>query len=129
MSEFNRWAKNPMLPWLTSNAPRLSLFGAVAAFLWPVFQFVITRRRDLQFREFEVYHRLIKELVMPDPQEGVLWMDRQAAVVFELRHFPRYYAFTGRTPRGLRVQWVAAGFPRLIEEIDLTLEFLRNKKA
>jgi len=121
-----------MLTWLASNATGLSILGATVAFIWPVVQFVITRRRDLQFREFETYHRLIKELVAPDPQEKVLWLDRQAAIVFELRHFPRYYSFSARTLRALREKWIANPefkFPRLIEEIDLTLDFLAKKNA
>jgi hypothetical protein len=118
-----------MLTWLSSNATSLSIIGAVIASTWPVIQFVITRQRDLQFRDFEAYHRLIKELVSP-PDGGQLRIDRQAAVVFELRHFPRYYEFSDRTLRGLRDVWSAdpeKQFLRLIEEIDLTLRYLSKK--
>jgi len=120
-----------MLTWLSSNTIGLSIIGAIIAFIWPVVQFVITRRRDLQFREFETYHRLIKELVSPDSQDKVTWIDRQAAVVFELRHFPRYFEFSARTLRGLRSKWTADPkfvYPRLIEEVDLTLKFLDQKR-
>lgn len=119
-----------MITWLASNVAGLSIIGAVLAFIWPVIQFVVTRRRDLQFREFETYHRLIKELVSPDPQDKVLWIDRQTAIVFELRHFPRYFPLSARTLHGLRSKWTADPafkYPRLIEEIDLTLEFLAKK--
>jgi len=119
-----------MLTWLAANATGLSIVGAVAAFIWPVVQFVVTRRHDLQFREFEIYHRLIKELVSPDPQDKVTWIDRQAAIVFELRHFPRYFEFSARTLRGLKTKWAADAdfkFPRLLEELDLTLAFLAKK--
>ena len=119
-----------MLTWLASNVTGLSIIGAVIAFIWPVAQFFITRRRDLQFREFETYHRLIKDLVSLEDEGKPKWMDRQAAIVFELRHFPRYYEFSFRTLRGLRTKWSEdPGFkwPRLIEEIDLTLAFLSKK--
>lgn len=59
-----------------------------------------------------------------------MWIDRQAAVAFELRHFPRYYEFTEPTLVTLKKKW--AGGPnfqraRLIEEIDLTLKHIQKK--
>ena len=111
-----------MLNWLASNVTGLSIIGAAVAFAWPVIQFVITRRRDLQFREFETYHRLVKELVGGDK------IDHQAAVVFELRHFPRYYEFSLRMLTRLRADLLPqARAKRVIEEIDLTLAFIGTK--
>lgn len=65
----------------------------------------------------------------PDPESGVAWVDRQAAVAFELRHFPRYYEFIDRTLRGLKQKWTAHPefkWPRLIDEIDLTLDYIKH---
>jgi len=118
-----------MLTWLASNVTGLSIIGSAIAFIWPIVQFVITRRRDLQFREFEIYHRLIKELVSPEEEGAPMWVDRQAAIIFELRHFPRYYAFTVRTLTGLRTKFASQTVvtTRLIEEFDLTLDFINSK--
>ncbi|MCE0483941.1 MAG: hypothetical protein LV479_06855 [Methylacidiphilales bacterium] len=80
-----------MLPLLTHNATVLSILGASIAFAWSIIRFVLDRRKELLDKEFEAYHRLIKELVSPDSESKVMWI---AAVVFELRHFPRYYEFT-----------------------------------
>ena len=111
-----------MLNWLGSNLTGLSIIGAVISFIWSFIQFIDTRRRDLQFREFETYHRLIKELV------GGERIDHQAATVFELRHFPRYYEFTARLLSRLRDDLASqVKAKRLIEEIDLTLAFIGRK--
>jgi hypothetical protein len=59
-----------------------------------------------------------------------MWIDRQAAVVFELRHFPRYYEFTERMLKGLREKWSKDPefrWPRLVEEIDLTLAHIQKR--
>jgi hypothetical protein len=108
--------------WLTSNVAGLSIIGAAVTFIWSVIQFIITRRRDLQFREFEAYHRLMKDLLSGER------VDHQAAIIFELRRFPAYYEFSARMLRRLRADWAAhPASKRLIEEIDLTLAFVSKK--
>jgi hypothetical protein len=77
--------------------------------------------------------------VYPEKNEGTVYIDRQAAIIFELRHFPRYYGFTERMLTRLRNKWVKDQAPHwvkdqappddvLIKEIDLTLEQIRRKK-
>ena len=100
------------------------------AFVWSTYQQVTQRKAEARERDFQAFHRLIKELVSPDPESGVPWLDRQAAVVFELRHFPRYFEFTERTLRGLKEKWTSDPefrWQRLIEEINLTLDYIKNK--
>jgi hypothetical protein len=120
-----------MLNWLTSNATALAILLAALTFVWPVVQFILVRRKEQQAHEFEAFHRLIKELVSPDPDTKSIWIDRQMAAIFELRHFPRYYEVTIRILNGLREKWSADPdfkWRRLIEEIDLTVEYIRHRK-
>lgn len=120
-----------LLMWFSSNAAALGILGAAVAFMWSTYWQVTQRKAEARERDFQAFHRLIKELVAPDPESGVTWIDRQAAVVFELRHFPRYYELTERTLRGLKDKWTADPefkFPRLIEEVDLTLHYIQEKK-
>jgi hypothetical protein len=119
-----------LLNLLANNAAVLSLIGSALAFAWSVVQFVLVRKRDEQHREFEIYHRLVKELVAPDPDYKATWINRQATVVFELRRFKRYHELTLRTLLGLREKWTKdADFtcPRLMEELDLTVDYLLRK--
>lgn len=118
-----------MLKWLSENAVALGMLGAACGFLWSAVQVVLERRRELHFKEFEAYHRLIKELVAPDPDSGSTWIDRQAAAVFELRNFPRYHEYTFRMLTGLKEKWskdAAFKWPGLIAEIDLTLSHIET---
>jgi hypothetical protein len=39
---------------------------------------------------------------------GKTWVDGQAAVAFELRHFPRYYELRERMLQGLKEKWISA---------------------
>lgn len=117
---------------ISANAVALSMIGAAIAFVWSVVQFVLVRLRDEEHREFEIYHRLIKELVAPDPESKVTWIDRQTAILFELRRFKRYHELTLRTLLRLREKWSKDKdftFPRLLEELDLTVEHIRRQSA
>jgi len=119
-----------LIGWLSSNTATLGILGAALAFVWSTYQQVTQRKAEARERDFQAFHRLIKDLVVPDSETKVTWIERQAAVVSELRHFPRYYEFTSRTLKGLKEKWTADPdfhFPKLIDEIDLTLDYIQNK--
>lgn len=89
------------------------------------------RKAEAAERQFQAFHKLVKELVSPDPADGVTWIDRQSAVAFELRHFPLYYEFTECMLGGLRTKGAADPnfqWPGLIEEIGLTLKHIQRNK-
>lgn len=102
------------------------LILAYLAFVVPIRQYLGQREIEERDKRFNNYHRLIKELVGPD--NGVAYMDRQVAVVFELRNYPEYYGVSKRILEGLRQAWMRedGSFQRLITEIDLTVEFINN---
>lgn len=104
----------------------ITLTIAGATLLWQVTQFFLNKDTEAKSRQFEVYHRLIKELVQPSEKD--LYIDRQCAVVFELRHFKRYRQLTIRILEGLREDWKASPLfhPRLKNEINLTLDYFKN---
>jgi hypothetical protein len=51
-------------------------------------------------------------------------MDRQIAVVFELRNFKEYFEVTLRMLEGLRETWADPRFNRLTEEIGHTIDYI-----
>lgn len=120
-----------LISWFSTNAAGFGILGAAIAFVWSTTQQIVQRRAEAREREFEAFHRLVRELVSPDSLQGVMWIDRQAAVVFELRHFHRYYDFTERMLAGLRSKWTRdpnSQWPRLIEEVDLTLKYIESRR-
>jgi uncharacterized protein YecE (DUF72 family) len=58
-----------------------------------------------------------------------MYVDQQTTMLYELRHFPRYYPFSLRTLQGLNEKWkmVPNQFPRLLDEAKRTIEFLEDK--
>ncbi len=122
-----------LLEAFSSNAVILSGVGVAVAFVWSICRYAIDRHSEHKSRQFEVYHRLVKELVTPDPSTG-LQVDRQAAVVFELRHFPTYFEFTTRMLEFQKHYFSSTEnlekrtLEYLINEIDLTLNYIRNRR-
>jgi hypothetical protein len=110
--------------WLAAHQPAIAIVLACAALLWQVIQFVVTHTNDARNRQFEAYHRLIKELVKPE--NGQTHIDRQCAVVFELVRFKRYRPLTIRILRGLQDDWKNNPnfHPRLASEIDRALRLM-----
>jgi len=120
---------NEALELFSKYGTTFSAIGAAVAFVWSVFQFFSVRAREARARDFETFHRLIKELVEPPSKGASLYIDRQCAVLFELRFFPRYFPFTLRTLLALKRKWKesAAQYPRILEELDITIRFIEMR--
>ncbi|RZK33112.1 MAG: hypothetical protein EOO61_15880 [Hymenobacter sp.] len=91
------------------------------------------RAREAKNREFENFHKLIRELVEPPTPDGSLYVDRQCAILFELRFFPRYYPIIRRTLAGLKVKWTAlpgeGKYERLLDEVAIALRYLTDHET
>ena len=83
-----------ILEFLKLYGSQLGAVGAALAFTFGIYKFQADRRTTLFWKEFEVYHKLVKELVEPPTKDGTFYIDRQAAIMFEMRNFKRYYPFS-----------------------------------
>lgn len=111
---------------------QISALGAAIAFIFGVYKFQAERAATHFWKEFEAYHKLVKELVEPPSKNGALFVDRQTAVIYELRFYKRYYSHSQRMLKGLKEKWTARskqmqGATRLLEELDLTIEYIDKK--
>jgi hypothetical protein len=105
----------------------LSTIGVSLAFVFGVYKFQSERQTVLFWKEFEVYHKLVKELVQPS-DNGAMYVDRQAVIMFEMLNFNRYYPYSLRMLKGLRENWASVPNQlRLIEELELTIAHIESK--
>jgi|LGVF01.1.fsa_nt_gb hypothetical protein len=105
----------------------IGIIGGISSFVWSVYKHTDTKRSEQKIKEFEHFHRLIKELVQPENEK--LFLDRQTAIIYELQRFKRYYPYTLRTLKGLEKKWTNTPdqYPRLLEELCLAIKFLEKK--
>ena len=106
---------------------QIGIIGAAIAFIFGVYKYMSERRIAQRWKEFEVYHKLVKELVGPEKESDKMYLDRQAAIIFELRNFKRYYPYSLRMLKGLKETWSTYPKPRLFEELDLTIKYIEGK--
>ncbi|MDA8404528.1 MAG: hypothetical protein M0Z56_10090 [Desulfobacteraceae bacterium] len=118
-----------LLEIIKTYGTQLSAFGAAVAFIFGIYKFQAQRKASQFWKKFEAYHKLVKELVEPQKENGAMYVDRQTAAIYELRFYKRYYSHSLRMLRGLKIKWAAVPnqFPRLIEELDLTVEYIDKK--
>jgi hypothetical protein len=112
-----------LFDWITKYAGALALIGTA---VWTVWQYATGKRAETKKHQFEAFHNLVKQLVEGDGPNVPSRIDRQIAVIFELRHFPRYYPVTRRILTGLQTSWAqqAPGFDRLHAEIAIALQHI-----
>ena len=108
---------------------QLSALGAAIAFIFGLYKFHTERKESHYWNEFETYHKLVKELVEPQSENGTLYIDRQTAILYELRFYKRYFPHSLRMLKALKEKWITVPnqFPRILEEIDLTIDYISNR--
>ncbi len=108
---------------------------AAIPLLWLAFQYIFQKRQEQKNLQFKTYHALVKQLVEREDKSRPMRLDRQLAVVFELRRFVEYYEPSLRILRGLRDSWAENGYgpedknKRLIEEMDVTIAWMESRIA
>lgn len=116
---------NETLELFTKYGTAISVIGAAIAFAWSVVQFFSVRTREARFREFETFHKLIKELTEATNTNNY----RQIAVLFELRFYPRYYPVTLRILKSTKEH--DDSLPNtssvMIEEVNILISFIERR--
>ena len=102
----------------------IAYFGLVV----PIFRYLNQRKLEERDKRFLNFDGLIKELVEPG-KDGQVMLDRQIAVIYELRNYPKYFDLSKRMLSDLKVAWQKEDYPRIIKEIELTLEYIEYKRT
>lgn len=87
------------------------------------FQFINIKRKDAKQRDYENYHKLIKDLNQSDTPGEDIKLYRQVAIVYELRNFPRYFQVTKR----ILSNWPRKQDPQLVslyKEMDDAVAYM-----
>jgi hypothetical protein len=117
--------------WLSSYGAALSIFGVAVTWIVSTSLQIAQRRAEANERQFQAFHTIVEKVVSPESKDGLFYRDRQAAVIFELRHFFRYYESTERLLARLKAKWVTkplAHSDLLLEEIDLSPKYIQKKE-
>lgn len=103
------------------------ILGALIAYfslVLPIYKYLQDKRKEERNKRFENYHKLIDELVGGQAGKDVM-LDRQVAIIYELRNFNEYFPVTLRILEGLKNTWSQQD-DRLLNEIRLTEEYINS---
>jgi hypothetical protein len=117
--------------WLNENGTALGIILTLIPIAWVSYQYVLIKKEEERRVKFSTFHTLVKQLVERESADQPMKLDRQIAVIYELRNFKEYFPVTSRILTGLREDWGPTYGPpdkrkRLIDEIDLTLEYIKK---
>ena len=98
----------------------VTIISALGGGLWGIVKF----REYLRDRRFKAYHELVDELVneQKNPDRHIK-LDRQIAIVYELRNFPGYFPVSLRILTDLKELWPNS---RIKKEIDFSIRFMNS---
>lgn len=122
-----------MMNWTAAQSAELATIAACAiaaaslcGLAITAFQNASIRKADLRQREFENYHKLIRDLVDGGSE---VKREAQTAIIYELRNYPIYANVTIRILVSLKAHWDSMGVSHHGIEIGLTLAFLERSKG
>lgn len=111
--------------WLNDNAAGLGIVLAVVPATWAAWTYIQTKRADQRQLRFQNYHQLVQWLIQGDQTAPLPSIDRQLAVVFELRNYREYRSATVRILRNFNRLTVMhnpwENIELLVEEIHDTI--------
>ncbi len=101
----------------------IAIFAPV---IFLIYKYFDKKNREQQQREFKYFYQLVKDLVEPEKGQD-MYLDRQTAIIFELRNFKRYHEYSLRMLKGFLKDEQRWKKDRYIEEIKLTISFIEKK--
>ncbi len=112
-----------ILKFLNDHSSLISAIPIVAGGIWGFFKF----REHVKDKRFKTYHDLIDQMVNEQREaDRKIKLDRQIAVIYELRNFKEYFDVSIRILKGLKEEWKDNDKPRVIDEINLSLDYMES---
>jgi len=115
-----------IIDFLNSNVGAITILISFVVALYKFVQYINIKIHESREKRFQHYHNdLIKKLVEPDSPGKDMKMDRQIAIIYELRNFPEYFSVSIRILQG----WIIADdkIPeRMRNEAKLAVSYMKK---
>ncbi|MDX9668051.1 hypothetical protein QMK50_24180 [Pseudomonas sp. P5_152] len=112
----------------------------IAIGLIGLFHYLSIKRAEERGRQYDRYHKLLEDLNI-SPQGDAPFIDRQLAVVFEMRNFPEYFPVSLRILKRSLPRWKSlldgsrmtapmfkTAVNTLFDEAVLTIKYIERKQ-
>lgn len=119
--------------WVSDNNGALAFLLAFITAGCALYHYISIKRSEERARRFSNFHQLIQDM-NGDATGGAPYIDRQIAIIFELRNFPEYFPVTERILNRARKRWIFKNFGNggvydgVIKEADKTLSLISRRQ-
>lgn len=120
--------------WVSLNNGALAFFLAFVTAACALYHYISIKRAEERARRFSDFHQLIQDM-NGDASGGGPYIDRQMAIIYELRNFQEYYPVTTRILVRARQRWAIKNYGNgglydgIIKETDKTLSLIARKQG
>ncbi|MGY2364588.1 hypothetical protein ACW9IO_18705 [Pseudomonas azotoformans] len=120
--------------WIGNNNGALAFFLAFVTAASALYHYISIKRAEERARRFSDFHQLIQDM-NADSSGGGPYIDRQMAIIYELRNFPEYFPVTARILERTRRRWIYKNFGNgglfdgIIKESEKTLSLIARKQG
>lgn len=118
-----------LLTFASQNLPVLTALAGVVAAALAALRYFMERSRDARWKEFETYHKMVKDLVEPEVRDGDMRIDRQCALIYEFRFFRRYFPQTLRMFEALKAHGGSWQHNRLQAELGTGIAAISKEQS
>ncbi|WP_054060109.1 hypothetical protein [Pseudomonas asplenii] len=119
--------------WVVGNNGVLAFLLALAVAGSALYHYISIKRAEERARRFSNFHQLIQDM-NGDASGAAPYIDRQIAIIFELRNFPEYFPVTERILDRARKRWIFKNFGNggaydgVIKEAGKTLSLIARRQ-
>jgi len=104
----------------------LAILTIYISIIRPIINFTSAQKKLNKDKRFRTYHKLIDHFTGAN---GTAMLDRQIAIIYELRNFPEYYSVSKRILKAWIDQKNSGTHPypdRFITEMQLTVKYINS---
>lgn len=124
-----------MWSWVVLNNGVLALIVAILVAVAALVQFFWIKISEDHARQFANYHKLLEDLNEkkdgPDGRTSGQYLDRQMAIIYELRSLRKYHAISLRILERNLLTWTQisnGGYGSVISEAQRTIAFIKRNQ-
>lgn len=113
---------------LNTNNGAIAILITVAVSLYKFFQYLNIKLDELREKKFKHYHDdLIKKLVQSENKDENIKLDRQIAIIYELKNFPEYFPVSKRILEGWIIKSDDKEMPeRIKNEAKIAIKYMNK---
>ncbi|MHC8330182.1 hypothetical protein [Pseudomonas sp. LB1P83] len=118
-----------LLDFASKNLAVLTALAGVITAMLAALRYFMERSKDARWKEFETYHKMVKDFVQAESKDVNMMIDRQCALIYEFRFFRRYFPQTLRMFKFLKSFEGSWQHERIQDELEAGINAISSEMS